>query len=225
MGELQIVVTNQPTDWLPGELACIARSRFGEIWMINLTEGDRTHSRPLFIDRGGTIAIIVDNHGNVVLENVWRPVCRLGQRIILPIRDPQAVLGDLGAMSLEFPRGYAKKLETATETGLRESREEVGLQTRHVTTTMLLGEAFLNGFNPQPNDFMVVVVNRNMVLEVPALARLREVIQGVEWVSEDQMWRLIADGEIRDQSTLTGWSLYQAQKKVHPELFQGGCHE
>ena len=218
---LAIVPTDQLTDWLPGDdLRCIAKSRYGEIWMVNYTEGTNTHTRPLFVELGGSVTLIADRGGNVVLQTIIRPVCRPDEKITIPITNPEEALGSLGSREFSFPMGYyANQLELAVDTAVREASEETGLKPADIIKKIPLGEAFPNGFHPRSNDFFALIVDRQVALQIPASAKLREALENVEWVGEARINQLIADGIIRDQQTMVCWAKYQAKRKIYPELF------
>lgn len=218
---MSITSTGYPTDWKRGVLAgCIAQSSYGEIWTVRMREGDREHTRPVFIDRGGTICVVVDRQGNVVIQTILRPTCKKGDRINLPIIDPSRIFGEFGTFELEFPRGASSDSEDAIEVGFREVQEEIGLESRYIVAKHYLGEFFSNGYCPQPIDAVLYVVRKKLPLEISPKAQLGELIRKAEWKTEEELWKMIANGQIRDQQTLAAWSMYQAMKKSNQKWLE-----
>ena len=222
---LIIVPTNDPGDWLSlkDDPRCVASSSYGQIWRAYYTEGENTHIRPLFVERRGAVSLIADREGNIVLQTIIRPVCPIGTYIDIPITNPEEVLGSLGSREYSCPMGYKNIMQDVdiAQTVLRESSEETSLRAEDVARIVSLGGAIKDGFHPQPIDFCALIVNRKVPLDIPAVAKLREALEQVEWVTEDQVDQLIADGILRDIQTLAAYTKYQKKRKIYPELFHG----
>ncbi len=196
---------------------CLAKSQFAEQWLVFIQGSRGGWPQGMSINAGGTIVIMTDVDGNYMLAEVDRPVPKRGERIPLPVKPDY--FERLGAPMKESPRGYKRDaLATAIETGLQEMAEETGIE--RYLKVIEAGETIPDSsVDPQPRDFLIVICDRQEIARVPELAQANEMIQNAEWVTDDELSKMIADGVIRCGYTMSAKAKIDSLRKHYPDRF------
>jgi 8-oxo-dGTP pyrophosphatase MutT (NUDIX family) len=153
----------------------------------------------------GAICIPIRKDGKVGLVEVERPSFKEEtlQRFPLTENDYQ----NLGRKSLEFPRGFPKKGESASQTAIREAEEEIDSPIIRIEK---IGVVTPNtAFHPHQIPVFLVQINENFKGQIPP--DVNEKIFGKDWFTREEMNKKIEEGQIYCGITLAAWAIFLAK--------------
>ena len=137
---------------------------------------------------GGAIVVPQLPDGRVLLINIHR----------YPVDRP----------SWEFPRGATAEGETAEQSAVRELREETGLVAQSVTS--------LGRFSPDSgligNMHLIALAQLSADAEGALELQYDEAITDARFVAENQLRKMISDGDIFDGATLSAVARWMANR-------------
>lgn len=111
---------------------------------------------------------------------------------------------------LQFPEGLTDAGEDLATAADRELLEETGYKANSMTR---IGDNLSEHRRTTTRQIIYLAEGLEKVAE--AKGDLEEGEIKTFWMSEDEIWKLIAEGKIIQKNTLAAWSIYQAYKKAN----------
>ncbi len=109
-------------------------------------------------------------------------------------------------LTIELPAGYIDNVETLIEASLRELKEETG----YTGATTLLGEVYIQpGFINQVAYVVKIIIDEKNIVDIKREAD--EDIE-IEFLSMDEINKLIAENKVKDMSMLSAMNIYEKMK-------------
>lgn len=108
----------------------------------------------------------------------------------------------------QFPEGAADEGESMETAAAREFLEETGFVAKQLR---VIGSCLHEHRRSACMQYTVLATGLTQEAEPQTEAEEGEII--VSWLTEDEIWQLIADGKIIQKNALAAWSIYQAHKR------------
>lgn len=108
---------------------------------------------------------------------------------------------------LQFPEGLINKGEQPTEAANRELGEETGHRASNIKE---IGTALHNHRRSKAMQRIFLAKELKEVSKEGGDVEEGDI--GLRWMTEDEIWKLIAEGKMIQKNALSAWAIYQAYK-------------